>query len=248
MRTSVVPVSRRSSSPTRTGRTVAVFALGLSLVAMPASIRAQAPPTSNGDSHLDLGVGIVGGTLGTGLEVSKLIVGNVGVRTGFNYFSFSLNHTISDVQYSGKLRLQTIPLLVDVYPFARGPFHLTGGVMLNQTQLTGTGVPDPAGTISINHTTYTQAQIGVLSAAVKYPSTGGYLGLGFGTPAFKSRIAGVFDVGAILSKAKVSLNATGAGTDPQLASDLAAQQATTQTSVNKLSVYPVMSAGILVRF
>ena len=52
----------------------------------------------------------------------------------------------------------------------------------------------------------------------------------------------------MISTPKVSLNATGAGSNPQLQSDLQAQQASTQTSINKYAkIYPVLSAGLAVR-
>jgi hypothetical protein len=210
--------------------------------------KAQTTPPAGGSGHLDLGIGVHTGTLGFGAEVNKLIFDRLGIRAGFNYFSFGLNHSISDVQYSAKLRLQSAPLLLDLYPFARGPLHVTGGVVLNQTQFTGSGVANGNGTITINHDEYTPSQVGTLSVAIKYPTSGGYVGLGIGTPAFSSRVSGTFDVGAILSKPRVSLNATGAATNAQLATDLAAQQASTQTSANKITVYPVLSTGVMVRF
>jgi hypothetical protein len=212
------------------------------------AMRAQTAPSGSGGGHLDLGIGIHTGTLGFGAEVNKLLFDRLGIRGGFNYFSFGLNHSITDVEYSAKLRLQSAPVLLDLYPLARGPLHLTGGIVFNQTQFTGSAVPDASGTITINHDTYTQSQVGVLNAAIKYPSSGGYVGLGIGTPAFSSRLSGTLDIGAILSKPRVSLTATGAATNPQLASDLAAQQASTQTSANKISVYPVLSSGLMVRF
>lgn len=230
----------------------ALVLAGLALSALPIAVRAQptAPPPSSGGGSggLDLGIGVHTGILGFGADVSKLLFSHLGVRGEFNYFGFGLTETFNDVTYSAKLRLQTIPLLVDLYPAARGAFHLTGGVVFNQTHLTGTGVPGSDGTISINHDSYTSSQIGVLNGAFRYPSTGGYFGLGFGTPAKKSFIAGTFNIGAILSRPTVSLTATGAATNPALASDLAAQQASTQNSVNKLRVFPVLSSGILLRF
>lgn len=226
---------------------------GLCLAAGSASLAAQPTPPpgastsgTGGGGALNLGVGIQVGTLGFGVQVDKLIVSHIGVRAGFNYFEFGLSHTISDVDYSGHLRLQSVPLLADIYPF--GSFHLTGGLVFDQTQLTGTAVPDPSGTITINHVSYTQSQIGILNAGIKYPSSDGYLGLGFGSPVKKSLLGGTFDIGVILARPRVSLNATNASTTPGLAANLAAQQATTQHSVNKLSVYPVLSSGIMLHF
>lgn len=222
---------------------------GLLLAVAAATVAAQpAPPSgSSGGGGLDLGVGIQAGTTGLGVQVDKLIVSHIGVRAGFNYFQFGLSHTFNDVDYSGHLRLQSVPVLADLYPF--GSFHLTGGIVFDQTQLTGTAVPDPSGTITINHVAYTAAQVGTLSAAIKYPSSDGYLGLGFGSPARKGGLlGGTFDLGVILARPRVALNATGASTTPGLAANLAAQQATTQHSANKLSVYPVLASGIMLRF
>jgi hypothetical protein len=228
----------------------ALVLAGFVLTAVPITVRAQpmAPPGGGGGGGgLDLGIGLHAGTTGLGIDASKLLFSHLGVRGEFNYLGFGLSETFSDVTYSAKLRLQSIPLLVDLYPGARGSFHVSGGVVFNQTHLVGTGVPGAGGTLTINHDTYTSSEIGVLSGAFRYPSTGGYFGLGFGTPAKKSMIAGTFNLGVILGKPSVSLSATGASTNPALASDLAAQQATTQKDVNKLTFFPVLSSGIMLR-
>jgi hypothetical protein len=221
--------------------------VGVAPTAVIAQAPTPAPGSVSGSSYLDLGVGLTFGTLGIGGQVSKLLFSHLGVRAGLNYFAFSPNETFNDVQYDAKLRLESVPLLIDVFPMARGAFHVTGGMVINRTQLTGTAIPGPGGTITINNDSYTQAQVGVLNGAFKYPSSGGYLGLGFGTPARKSLMSFSFDIGAIFSQPRVSLTATGAATDTKLATDLVAQQATTQNTANKLRVYPVMSSGILLR-
>jgi hypothetical protein len=201
-----------------------------------------------GPRRLDAFIGIQSGTLGFGVQAAKLIIGHLGVRAGFNFFNFGVNNTVSDVKYSARLRFQNLPVMVDIFPWSRGAFHVTGGVVFDQNRITGTGQSDAAGNITINHDTYTQAQIGVLSGAVRYPSTAGYAGIGFGTPARNSLITFTTDIGVMISTPKVSLSATGAGSNPQLQSDLQAQQASTQTDINKYAkIYPVISAGLAVR-
>lgn len=203
---------------------------------------------AGGPGHIDASFGIQSGTLGFGVQAAKLIIPNVGLRAEFNFFNFGINNTVSDVKYSARVRFQNLPVLVDIFPWGRGAFHVTGGVVFNQNRFTGTGESDAAGNITINHNSYTQAQIGTLSAAVRYPATAGYAGLGFGTPSRNSLIEFVADFGVMISTPKVSLNATGAGSNPQLQSDLQAQQASTQTDINKYAkIYPVISAGIAVR-
>lgn len=198
--------------------------------------------------HLDASIGVRGGTLGFGVEAGKLIFSHLGVRAGINLFNYGVNGTISDLAYNARLRYQNVPVMLDFFPWARGNFHLTGGVVFDQNRITGTGQPDESGNISINHTNYSQSQVGVLSAAVRYPSTAGYAGLGFGTPARNSLMAFVVDLGAMISTPQVAVSATGAGSNPQLASDVQAQQTMTQQKVNQYAhVYPVISMGLVVK-
>ena len=140
------------------------------------------------------------------MQAAKLIIPNVGLRAEFNFFNFGIDNTVSDVKYSARVRFQNLPVMVDIFPWARRAFHVTGGVVFNQNRFTGTGQSDASGDITINHNSYTQAQIGVLSAAVRYPSTAGYAGLGFGTPSRNSLIEFVADFGVMISTPKVSLS------------------------------------------
>lgn len=239
---------------TRGGRAVTVVAIaGIVAVLTPNAVRAQSSsstPQGSGDSHyLDASIALRAGTLGLGVEASKLIVGHLGIRAGANFLGLHASHSISNVEYSGRLHFENFPVLLDLYPWARGSFRLTGGVLFDQNKITGTGVPGPDGSIKLNGTSYTAAQVGVLSAAIKYPSTGGYLGLGFGTPARNSLVAFLFDAGAVISTPKFSLAATNPESTPGLPSDVQAQQATTQQKVSKYGkIYPVISTGLAFRF
>jgi hypothetical protein len=223
-----------------------------------ASVNASAPQTTTqtsaaqpglpGPSHLNASLGLQAGTLGFGLQAGKLIFSHLGVRAAFNFLNFGVNNAVSDVTYSARLRFQNLPVMVDLFPWSRGSFHFTGGVVFDQNRITGTGQSDASGNITINHDNYTQAQIGTLSAALRYPSTAGYAGIGFGTPARNSLMEFTVDLGAMISTPHVVLNATGAGSNPQLQGDLQAQQTSTQTDVNKYArIYPVISMGLAVR-
>jgi hypothetical protein len=207
-----------------------------------------AQPGLPGPGHLDASVGVQGGTLGFGVQAGKLIFSHLGVRAGINLFNYGVNNSVSDVSYDARLRFQNIPVMVDLFPWARGAFHFTGGVVFDQNRVTGTGQPDQSGNITLNNDQYSQSQVGTLSAAIRYPSTAGYAGIGFGTPARNSLMEFTVDLGAMISTPHVELNATGAGSNPQLQSDLQAQQASTQTDVNKYAkIYPVISMGLAVR-
>jgi hypothetical protein len=200
-------------------------------------------------SHADVAVVLRSTTLGFGLEIGKLITDHFGFRVGGNYFKFSTSATKSNVTYDASLKLKAVTGLVDFFPSARGSFHLTGGIITNPITVSGTGTPDATGNFTLNGHTYNTAQVGVLSGEAKYPDVGPYLGLGFGTPARKGPFAFFFDLGAMIGKPTVTLTATGAASNPQLAADLQAQADTTQHDIRKYAkVYPVLGVGVAFRF
>lgn len=207
-----------------------------------------AQPGIPGPSHLDASVGIQAGTLGLGLQAGKLIFSHLGVRAGINLFNYGVNNSVSDVSYDARLRFQNIPVMLDLFPWSRGSFHFTGGVVFDQNRVTATGQPNESGNLTINNNTYTQAQVGTFSGAIRYPSTAGYAGIGFGTPARNSLMEFTVDLGAMISTPHVGLSASQEGNNPQLQSDVQAQQASTQHDVNQYAkIYPVISMGLAVR-
>lgn len=220
----------------------------LLLQSAPASLAAQ---SGSGSAHgADASLAFRFGTLGLGAEVNKLLMSHIGVRVGANYFKFSKTKDQSNVTYDADLKLQALSALVDLYPASRGSFHLTGGLMTDPAKVNGTGKPTTSGTFELNGNTYTTAQVGTLTAEVKYPSVVPYVGIGVGTPAKSgSALAFLFDLGATIGKATVNLNATGAGSNPTLAADLQAQENKTEKDVQKYAkIYPVLSFGIAYRF
>jgi hypothetical protein len=210
---------------------------------------AQRSSGQGGDHGSDFGVSLRAGTLGAGIEVSKLLVSHVGIRVGANYFSLNKDSlTAKNVSYSAKLKLQAFTGLLDLYPSPRGSFHLSAGVISDPLKITGTGIPT-GGNFTINGNTYTPAQVGTLTAEAKFKSALPYVGLGFGTPASKhGHVSFVFDLGAAIGKPTVTLVSSNATAGSQLQTDLNAQIATTQTSANKLKAYPVLALGLMIKF
>ncbi|HXW96754.1 MAG TPA: hypothetical protein VEI47_04150 [Gemmatimonadales bacterium] len=234
-------------------RTLRLVLLGATVLLgplAPARLAAQAGNQSSGGGHVDASIALRIGTLGFGLEVSKLLMGHLGVRVGGNYLKASATKDQSNVTYDATLKLQAFTALLDLYPGNRGSFHFTGGIMTNPAKVTATGKPSGGGTFDLNGTTYTSAQVGTLTGEVKFPSVMPYAGIGFGTPAKDgSAFVFLFDLGAAIGKATVALGATGAAASPALAADLQAQQTKTQNDVQKYAkVYPVLSFGLGYRF
>lgn len=218
-------------------------AAALLVSAVPATLAAQG-------GHSDFGIGLRISSLGFGVEVSKLLTGHIAARAGGNYASFSTTQTQSDIKYDATAKFKALSLLIDLFPSSRGSFHFTGGIMTNPVKVTATGKPTATGDFDINGVTYTTAQVGTLTGEGKFPDVGPYAGIGFGTPARKGgAVSFLFDLGAYIGTARISLDATGAAANPTLAADLQAQEDKTQKDVNKYAkVYPVLSFGLMVKF
>ncbi|MFN8582029.1 MAG: hypothetical protein U0163_13790 [Gemmatimonadaceae bacterium] len=227
-----------------------VFAIALCTLASPVSISAQATsraPRTIG--YADASFAVRFGSLGVGVEMSKLIASHLGARVGANYFNYTGTQSQSDISFDATFKAQSFSGLIDLYPSARGAFHLTGGVLTNPLKVDGTGVPTGS-TFTVNDVEYTAAQVGTLNAHAKFPAVSPYAGLGWGTPARKNgRVRFVMDLGAAIGKPDVTLDATGAAGNAALASDLQAQQQKIQNDVNKYGkVYPVVQFGLLFKF
>jgi hypothetical protein len=223
--------------------------MALLLGAAPRTVVAQGSP-SVGGGHAGVGIALRFGTLGVGLEASKLLTGHFAARVGANYFKFSTTKSQSDIDYKATAKLKAVSALIDFFLKSRGSFHLTGGLMTNPAKVSGTGQPTQTGEFEINGNSYTTAEVGTLKAEGKFPGVSPYLGIGWGTPARDDgALRFLFDLGATIGKAKISLTATGAAANPALASDLQAQEKKTQKDVDKYAkLYPVVLFGLAYRF
>ena len=217
--------------------------------ATPCRLAAQVASPEPARHHLDLGIALRAGTPGIGLEVSKLLVSHLALRAGANYFKLTTTSSKSSINYDASLKFHGASGVLDLYPSARGSFHFTAGVMTNPATVDATGKPEASDSFKINDVKYSASQVGTLKGKAKFPGMRPYVGLGFGTPARgRHPLSFLFDLGAVLGKAKVTLDATGAASIPGLASDLQAQRAKTQKDVDKYAkLFPVISFGLAYR-
>ena len=233
----------------RTRRLAPIFGVLVPVVGCVIAPLAGQEPSQPPTHHSDMSIAFRFGTLGLGLEAARLLTSHVSVRLGGSYFSYSVTHTESGINYAASLKLHDFAGLIDLYPGARGSLHLTTGIVTNPLTISATGQA-AADSFMIHHKNYSSSQVGTLTADAKFKA-GPYLGLGFGTPAnYGSALKFAFDLGVVLGKPSVSLNATGtacaAGTT--CGNDLQAQQATTQHDLRKVKVYPVLLLGLAYRF
>lgn len=184
-------------------------------------------------------------TLGYGAQVSTaLIPGTLDLAVGINHLSQSRSGTYTNsnnsIPYQGTVRLQTIPVLFDYYPFS-GAFRITGGAMINENQVT-TYSSDPTGTYVINGHSYLGAQVGTFTGKVTYRRLAPYLGLGWGSKAARhSGFSMGFDIGVLFTGSpNVRLNASNPNNSSQLASDVAAAQAKANAHASHYKMWPVI--------
>lgn len=233
-------------------RLVAALVAALALALAVAPLRAQIPAasTTGGTQLHDVAASFRLSTLGIGLEASKELAEKFSARVGFNYFRHNFTQSQNDVRYDGFLRVQSVSVIGDYYPWLTRSFHLSAGVLINSTTMNATGVPESDGYFTINRHRYTNAQVGTLHGSATIPTAAPYIGVGFGRPVRSGSAWQLLaDVGAAFMKPTLTFTATQSGTTPGLATDLAAEQAESQHDVNKyIPVFPVISFGLSYRW
>lgn len=195
-------------------------------------------------------VGVELGTTGPGATVNWRFLGHLGLRVGFQYFSYSADDIdIEDINYSADLRLMSGPVALDFYPSKYSTFRITLGVLLNQNKLEGTATAiDPSETIKIGKNAYNLTDIGGLNLEAKqqvfspYASIGGNVYLG---KAKRWSLMGELGV-AYTGSPDISLNPGKPGTVYQ--DDLDAETGEIEDAVKNFKFWPILKFGICFSF
>lgn len=195
----------------------------------------------------DVGVGVKGGTLGTGLELTAGLTESINARVGFNQFTYSTSGTESDIDYDVDFKLQNAAAILDWHPF-KGAFRLSVGYVFNNNVIEMTGKPTGVNSFELNGNTYT---LDGLDGEVAF-TNGAYVGIGWGN-AGKGKGFGVnFEIGAFYQGSPdFSLTARGDSLivdDPTFKADLAREEADAQDDIAEYDWYPVVSLGISYTF
>ncbi len=121
-------------------------------------------------------------TLGFGGSANWRFHDHVGARAGIAYFSYSRDRDeIEGIFYNTDLDLFSVPLALDIYPWASSSFRVSVGVLLNQNELESVVPRDPvAGNtfITIGNTAYDSQAIGNLNMNVEQDLVAPYLSIG----------------------------------------------------------------------
>lgn len=188
-------------------------------------------------------------TLGLGVEARYNFSERFGVSAGLYGFNRSRTEVRSGIRYNTKLKLRHAPILAHYYPMLNG-FRLSGGIVINGTKANGVAIN--RGTIDLDGTPFTGAELQSVHAKVDFRKVAPYLGVGWDSgDRTKSGFSFTADLGVMFTgKPKVSLtpNCGTAGCIPLVVNRANAERANLQATVNKYKVYPVVSIGAMYRF
>lgn len=195
----------------------------------------------------DFGVSVKAGSLGAGAELSRSLGEKFSIGLGVNGYNYKTAKTESNIDYDMKFELQSVSLLASYHPFG-GVFRFTGGALYNNNELKLDGKPTAGSTYNINGVTYTASQVGTLTGTLTFNKTAPYLGIGWGNRP-GSKLGLTADIGVLYQGApSLALSATGALSDPTLASNLEQERKSAESDLGNFKWYPVLSVGLYFRF
>jgi opacity protein-like surface antigen len=194
-------------------------------------------------------VALTAGTLGVGLQLSRMVAGRVALRAGVSGAGFTVRDLSSDaLGLDATLRLVRGRLVADLYPFRTAALRLTGGVVAGTARVRVRGVPQ-RGTFEFDGTEYPAAAGGAVDGDVTFPDVMPYVGIGFGRPRRHGlALTPVADLGVAFGRPTVALRAESADRNPALAADVEAQRRRLEDDLGAVGVYPVVTFALGWRF
>jgi len=164
---------------------------------------------STARADLGIAVGIKGGSLGAGVELSKSLPYKFAIRGSFNQLTYTLNDSIpdKDMKYAMDINLSSWSVILDYHPW-NGVFRLSGGIINNGnnfvSEITSTKSYTAGGR------TFTPEDQGTLTATIDWDPMAPYIGIGWGNSTEKGKFFGVnVDLGAMIQNSpKVKLEGT----------------------------------------
>jgi len=204
--------------------------------AMSAALMCMAAPATAQESRFS--VGITGGTLGIGPEVSVQASRKIGVRASATFLSVSKEFEGDSLTYDGKAKLKSGGVMVDFRPTGGG-FRLSAGARINGNRATATATP--AGPVDIDGTIYTPAQVGTVNGGLDFKNLAPMLTLGYSGTNKGLRFS--IDAGAMFQGNPRVQNFTASGGGVS-AADLAAERDSVQQDVDGYKVWPVLQIGL----
>jgi hypothetical protein len=195
----------------------------------------------------DHAVGVKAGALGLGVEYTHNLGDRLAIRGGINGSQLGYDGQESGIEYEFDAVWDSLSVAFDFHP-TKSPFRLTAGVLRNDNGLTA--VSRPTSDVTIGDTTYTPAEVGVLSGKIGFDGTAPFVGVGWDWSRRKRVFGMSLDVGVLdQGSPKVALRATGTLlSDPAFQQDLADEEVQLHDSLGNLDLLPYVTVGFIFRF
>lgn len=211
-----------------------------------------------------VGVGVRLSLLGPGAEAAVSLSKHFNVRGGFNYFSYGRDFTHDGVTYKGQLDLRSGEAHLDWSPLGQW-FHVSPGVLVyNGNKLSGNANVPGNSTFTLGGTTYLSDPSNPIggNGRVDFRKVSPTAMIGFGNlvPRHK-HFTVTTDLGVVFQgTARTKLQLTGnacapngtncvnAATDPNVQTNVLAEQTKINNKLSPYKYYPVLSFGFGYRF
>jgi len=188
-------------------------------------------------------MGVTGGTLGVGPEVSYAINPYIGLRGNITFLNISHSFDSGGLPYQGQAHLGSGGLMLDFRPWGGG-FFISGGARLNRNKLRANS--NFNGTVVVDGVTYTSSRTGTLMGYANFPSVAPTLTFGYAGTLRRGIKVGV-EAGAMFMGSGRVQPFTATGVDVSQ-SRLEAQRAGLQRIMDRYEVYPILQLTAGYRF
>jgi hypothetical protein len=213
---------------------------------------------SGGPALAQTSLSLTAGSLGGGIELTHSFSPYLDGRLGLHGGNLTeRRRLVADVQYDAKAEARTGTGWLDWHPRASG-FRLTGGVVYNDSQVTGRSLEPPSGSYRIGGIQVPASQLGRLDGKVEFNKVAPYLGLGWGGPlAARGNLSFTFDLGVFYQGSpSVTLTpvlAPGSPLNNPIARQLldlavAEEKRRAEKDLAGYKYYPVVGLGLAYRF
>jgi hypothetical protein len=208
---------------------------------------ALAVPLSASAQESQWSLGISGGSLGAGPEVSYRFADRFGVRANAGFLSFDRDESVDDIEYNGDLELNSLGAMFDFYPTGGG-FRISFGGRINNNEVDLVGTP--AEPVTVGDTVYSPAQVGTLTGTVSGDDFAPAITLGYGGTLAQGFTLG-FEIGVMYQGSPQidGLRATGLlASNPGFLLDIQEEEARIEEEAEDYKYWPVAQVHFLYRF
>jgi hypothetical protein len=206
-----------------------------------------AGPAMAQDDASGFTVGVTGGTLGVGPEVGFRASPMFGVRASASFLDVSRDFDIDDINYNGKVKLESYGAMLDLYPF-KGGFRFSGGFRIDKNRVNLTATPTTS--VTVGDVTYTPAQIGTLSGQVDADEFVPVLTVGYAGGLTRGLKFGI-DAGVMFQGKPEAQNLVATGTlatNAAFLAELEKERQKVNRDMEDYKFYPVVQVSIFYAF